>query len=194
MRPSYNYKVSLIGRSGVGKSSFAHRLVRDSFVDNAEATIGASFLTKRIDLKSTDVPSEIALQIWDTAGQERYHSLVPMYTRGAHVILLFTESTNVNEIIQDFKTFKLDEMEVITFIVVPKLDLIKSKFSAYANMQQWCIENDFPSYFISSKSGEGIDELLEAIKDACIKQVPIEQNLPKPIQPSVPEDKPCCPN
>ena len=46
-----------------------------------ESTIGAAFLTQTVCLDDTTVKFEI----WDTAGQERYHSLAPMYYRGAQV-------------------------------------------------------------------------------------------------------------
>ena len=65
-------KVSLLlGDMGVGKSCIAIRFVYGKFSNTHEATIGACFLTKNVELDTHTVKFEI----WDTAGQERYHSL-----------------------------------------------------------------------------------------------------------------------
>ena len=34
------------------------------------------------------------MEIWDTAGQERYHSLAPMYYRGAQAAIVVYDITN----------------------------------------------------------------------------------------------------
>lgn len=36
----------------------------------------------------------IKFEIWDTAGQERYHSLAPMYYRGANAAIIAYDITN----------------------------------------------------------------------------------------------------
>jgi len=50
-----------------------------SYVHVQEPTIGAAFFTQILSLTEATVKFDI----WDTAGQERYHSLAPMYYRGA---------------------------------------------------------------------------------------------------------------
>lgn len=35
-------------------------------------------------------------EIWDTAGQERYHSLAPMYYRGAQAAIVVYDITNAD--------------------------------------------------------------------------------------------------
>mmetsp|Transcript_33534 Transcript_33534/g.85808 ORF Transcript_33534/g.85808 Transcript_33534/m.85808 type:complete len:211 (+) Transcript_33534:196-828(+) len=77
-------KVVLIGDAGVGKTSMALRYVTNQFRDKVESTIGASFLSKTTLID--DKPFKF--QIWDTAGQEKYHSLTPMYYRGAAICIL----------------------------------------------------------------------------------------------------------
>ena len=36
----------------------------------------------------------VKFEIWDTAGQERYHSLAPMYYRGAAAAIIVYDITN----------------------------------------------------------------------------------------------------
>jgi len=50
----------------------------------------AAFLTQTVCLDDTTVKFEI----WDTAGQERYHSLAPMYYRGAQAAIVVYDVTN----------------------------------------------------------------------------------------------------
>lgn len=64
------------------------RFVKGQFHEYQESTIGAAFLTQTVCLDDTTVKFEI----WDTAGQERYHSLAPMYYRGAQVCTLCCRS------------------------------------------------------------------------------------------------------
>ena len=40
--------------------------------------------------------NQVLPQIWDTAGQERYHSLAPMYYRGAQAAIVVYDITNAD--------------------------------------------------------------------------------------------------
>lgn len=56
-----------------------------------EPTIGAAFFTQLLSLTEATVKFDI----WDTAGQERYHSLAPMYYRGAAAAVVVYDISNV---------------------------------------------------------------------------------------------------
>ena len=73
-------KVVLLGKSEVGKTTLAHRLVTGKFYDSKSSTIGAAY--------STIEHAGVKLGIWDTAGQERYDSLVGIYYRDASIVLM----------------------------------------------------------------------------------------------------------
>lgn len=97
-------KVVLLGDTGVGKSSLVLRFVTNNFKPYSESTIGASFMSKMITVNS----KQIKFQIWDTAGQEKYHSLAPMYYRGAAAAIIVYDITRPNT----FNTLKnwVDEL------------------------------------------------------------------------------------
>ncbi|EFN54068.1 hypothetical protein CHLNCDRAFT_25172 [Chlorella variabilis] len=81
-------KLVLLGEMGSGKTSLVQRFVRGQYFENQESTIGASFFTKTIPEK------HVKFEIWDTAGQERYHSLAPMYYRGAAAAIVVYDVTH----------------------------------------------------------------------------------------------------
>jgi len=91
-------KVVLLGDTGVGKSSLVLRFVTNNFKPYSESTIGASFMSKMIMVGGLP----IKFQIWDTAGQEKYHSLAPMYYRGAAAAIIVYDITRMNT----FKTLR----------------------------------------------------------------------------------------
>ncbi|XP_028292349.1 ras-related protein Rab-17-like isoform X2 [Gouania willdenowi] len=76
-------KMVLLGSSGVGKSSLALRFGKDQF-RSTSPTVGCAYLTRMVHLSDVS----LRFEIWDTAGQETYHSVTPLYYRGAHTALL----------------------------------------------------------------------------------------------------------
>lgn len=56
-----------------------------------EPTIGAAFFTQILSLPE----ATLKFDIWDTAGQERYHSLAPMYYRGAAAAIVVYDITSM---------------------------------------------------------------------------------------------------
>lgn len=83
-------KFVLLGDAGVGKSSLVMRIVNGVFSNHSEPTIGASFYQKIIVEESI----RYKCQVWDTAGQEKYHSLAPMYYRGAGAVIVTFDITD----------------------------------------------------------------------------------------------------
>ncbi len=186
----YNYKIALVGRSGVGKSCIAMRIVRDTFTQDQEATIGAAFMTKQIKTNPGEIPNIVQLQIWDTAGQERYHSLLPMYTRGSHIILLCIDNPSLEALKHDIKTYNIDSIDVTVLIIVSKYDLIDK--NDFEEIQNYCNDNQYPIYYVSSKTRAGIDELIETMKLDCMRKNPMNKNVIKSPTNNYKEEKSCC--
>ncbi|NXO32887.1 RAB17 protein, partial [Cisticola juncidis] len=88
-RPSYMFKVVLLGSMSVGKSSLAYRYVRNDFRELL-STVGCSFFIQTLQLDE----ATIKFEIWDTAGQEKYQSVCHLYYRDAHAALLVYDIAN----------------------------------------------------------------------------------------------------
>ncbi|GLT97365.1 hypothetical protein SLE2022_149330 [Rubroshorea leprosula] len=85
-----NAKLVLLGDMGAGKSSLVLRFVKGQFLEFQESTIGAAFFSQTVAVND----STVKFEIWDTAGQERYHSLAPMYYRGAAAGIIVYDITS----------------------------------------------------------------------------------------------------
>ena len=79
-----NFKIIIVGDSGVGKSSLLKRAVQNKFDGNYQATIGFEFLL--MHFKVNDL--KLKLQIWDTCGQEMYRSLVQGFYRNTSLAIV----------------------------------------------------------------------------------------------------------
>ena len=158
MLKKVNYKLVLVGDSAVGKSCVATRYVSDDFYEFQEPTIGASFMAKKITIDNT----EIKLEIWDTAGQERYHSLTPMYYRGAKAALVVFDITNrisyersrswVSELRQNCN-------DVIIILVGNKIDRESQRNVEKDVVSSYAYENDLEYIETSAKNSHNIDNL-----------------------------------
>eukprot|EP01127_Copromyxa_protea_P003276 TRINITY_DN1310_c0_g1_i8.p1 TRINITY_DN1310_c0_g1~~TRINITY_DN1310_c0_g1_i8.p1 ORF type:complete len:186 (-),score=22.96 TRINITY_DN1310_c0_g1_i8:213-770(-) len=153
-------KVVLLGSSGVGKTSIVIRYVQSAFAADQQATIGASFWTKRLHF----VDNSITLQIWDTAGQERYRSITPMYYRGAQAAILVFDVTNIESFenaqswIEELK--QSTEEDLVLVIAANKADLPKAKWVITVEDIQRLVNSVGGSLFqTSAKLGTGIDEM-----------------------------------
>lgn len=89
-------KLVLLGDMGTGKTSLVLRFVKGQFFEFQESTIGAAFFTQVLSLNE----ATIKFDIWDTAGQERYHSLAPMYYRGAAAAVVVYDITSMDSFVR----------------------------------------------------------------------------------------------
>lgn len=91
-------KVVMVGESSVGKTSLTIRFTQNHFKENsAIATIGASFLSKTLDVTGKGL---VKFNIWDTAGQEKYRSIAALYYRGVDCAVIVYDITNKESFIE----------------------------------------------------------------------------------------------
>ncbi|XP_046651154.1 ras-related protein Rab-37-like isoform X2 [Daphnia pulicaria] len=88
---SAQFKVMLLGDSGVGKTCLLIRFKDKAFMSGSYiATIGIDYRNKVLVVDG----AKVKLQIWDTAGQERFRSVTHAYYRDAHALFLLYDVTN----------------------------------------------------------------------------------------------------
>ena len=178
-----NYKIILVGDSGVGKTCILMRAVNNKFSENYQATIGFEFLLMYFQVNNI----KIKLQIWDTCGQEMYRSLIQgFYRNTTSTILVFSKTNrssfdNLGMWIKDIKNNTEQDMPI--FLVGNKCDEEKKKvevnkeeaeeFSKQYNLKYFCES--------SAKTGYNINQIFEEVAKVVYKDFCLKRNTRKQI-------------
>jgi len=183
----FQFKLVLLGDSAVGKSSLVLRFVRGQFFEYQESTIGAAFLTQTVALNDTTVKFEI----WDTAGQERYHSLAPMYYRGAAAAIVVFDITNRDSFQRAKQWVKELQRQGNPNIVIAlagnKVDLSSKRKVEAEEAQAYADDNGIMFKETSAKTAHNVNELfVEIAKKLPKNQAPNPQTNSVVIQPNQP--------
>ena len=80
----YNYKIIVIGDSGVGKTCLTNYAVKEEFIEGVIPTVGYDFFSYVLRYKD----KIIKLAIWDTCGQEKYRSLIDGFFVGSSLAII----------------------------------------------------------------------------------------------------------
>eukprot|EP00041_Stephanoeca_diplocostata_P001690 m.20994 g.20994 ORF g.20994 m.20994 type:complete len:207 (-) comp12280_c0_seq2:312-932(-) len=166
------FKLVLLGESAVGKSSLVLRFVKGQFHEYQESTIGAAFLTQTVCLDDTTVKFEI----WDTAGQERYHSLAPMYYRGAQAAIVVYDVTNTDTFNRAKTWVKELQRQANPNIVIAlagnKADLAGKRAVDLEEAQVYAEDNGLLFMETSAKTAKNVNEIFLAIAKKLPKNEP----------------------
>jgi len=157
------FKMVLLGESAVGKSSLVLRFVKGQFHEYQESTIGAAFLTQTVSVDDTTVK----LELWDTAGQERYHSLAPMYYRGAQAAIVVYDITNADTFSRAKVWVKELQRQAAPNIVIAltgnKADLATKRQVEVVDAQTYAEENGLIFMETSAKTAMNVNDIFMAI-------------------------------
>ncbi|CAF4872323.1 unnamed protein product [Pieris macdunnoughi] len=163
------FKLVLLGESAVGKSSLVLRFVKGQFHEYQESTIGAAFLTQTLCLDDTTVKFEI----WDTAGQERYHSLAPMYYRGAQAAIVVYDITNQDTFGRAKNWVKELQRQASPSIVIAlagnKSDMAAKRMVEFDEAQAYADENGLLFMETSAKTAMNVNDIFLAIANKLPK-------------------------
>ncbi|EIE25802.1 small rab-related GTPase [Coccomyxa subellipsoidea C-169] len=156
-------KLVLLGDMGAGKSSLVLRFVKGQFFDYQESTIGAAFLTKTIPEKG------VKFEIWDTAGQERYHSLAPMYYRGAAAAVVVFDITNAESFAKAKNWVKELQRQgnpnMIMALAGNKADLAAQRAVTSEDAKAYADENSLFFWETSAKTNVNVAEVFHDIAE-----------------------------
>ena len=160
-------KITLIGNSGVGKTSIINQYIDQTFDEANAATIGANYSEKVI----TKNNKEYELNIWDTAGQEKFHSVGKHFYKDAYIVCLVYDITSQDSLEQletiwypDIK--KYGEKYTILAVVGNKSDLYENDNLADENHAKEFAQSINAIFMLTSaKTGDGIEKLFDTLVD-----------------------------
>jgi len=164
----------LLGDVGAGKSSLVLRFVKDQFVEFQESTIGAAFFSQTLAVNDATVKFEI----WDTAGQERYHSLAPMYYRGAAAAIIVFDVTNqasferAKKWVQELQAQGNPNM--VMALAGNKSDLLDARKVTAEDAQTYAQENGLFFMETSAKTATNVKEIFYEIARRLPRVQPTE--------------------
>ncbi|CDW79731.1 UNKNOWN [Stylonychia lemnae] len=154
------FKVIVIGDSGVGKSCIVQRLTQDMFKDDHQITIGVEFgaFVMKIEGKI------IKLMIWDTAGQEQFRSITKLFYKNSDAAIIVYDVSR-RESFDDVQTWQ-NEIEnntdesVLQYLVGNRVDLEDSREISHQEGSSLAKDKRFGNFFeTSAKTGQNIREL-----------------------------------
>lgn len=201
------YKVSLCGKSGVGKTSIFRRLRGDGFeIDTSKFQHLAE---EKIKVQVED--KTIIIDLWDTSGMERYSRLTRQHYFGSSVVLLVYDCDDM-ESLRDLAGYYKDSKDnasgAAIVLVRNKIDQelqcvgIKDAEKILCNHKEKDLSVCKFKFRAetSAKEKTGINELMQKVAKYLLKNAQpsnsrkeFEKIKPKPEPPSNPSTTNSCP-
>lgn len=159
-------KVVMLGQSACGKTSIVERFIYNRFSSNYQATIGAAFGARRVNVQGKD----ICVGLWDTAGSERYEAMSHMYYRDAKAAVICYDVTDA-ESAERAKFWVTEiqkhEEQCHVWLCGTKLDLViedpKTREVDFHDMSDYAETIGGRVVETSSKTGENVEKLFNAV-------------------------------
>jgi Ras-related protein Rab-18 len=168
-QPQYNFKILLIGDSGVGKTSILSSFVNGTFEEGLKSTVGVDLRVKMVQVNDQDV----RCILWDTAGQERFRTLTSAYYRGAQGVVLTYDMTSRSSFI-DLKSWikEMDQYlttDPVTIIVANKVDRKDERTVSTSEGMAFAREQGTMYIETSAKTQQGIQQAFEELLQKIIE-------------------------
>jgi len=190
------FKVIVVGNSGVGKSCLVHHLTENKFDVNTPATVGVDFRVCPVTLGDQRV---VKMQLWDTVGQERFRAINSQFYRGAHGAFIVYDVTDKDSFdnlpywFNDIKSFG-DGGPSIRLLIGNKCDLRNRRVTLEA-AKRFAKQLDVPMFETSAKNATNIKGALIWMAHELSKAptIPVDAivDLESTTVPPNPEKK-CC--
>lgn len=168
------FRTSVIGDSGVGKTSILKRMEKGEFDEKHVPTVGVDFIVQHYTDKRTGL--EYKLQLWDSAGQEVFRSIAQNFYRSADAVIIVFDLLDIKSI-NDIAVKWLSDVDKLSPEHSIKI-LVGNKSDGYDARTDWgntkgvaqkiCQEYGYEYMEVSAKDGTNVRELLEKMAISLI--------------------------
>ena len=184
----FNFKIIIIGNSGIGKSSITNRGTKNIFYNDFSSTIGFENYSFNIKLEE----KIIHLHIWDTCGQEKFRSLIQNFYRKASlafIVYSVTDRESFEQVDNWYREVKNNtgNVDIKIFLIGNKIDLENLRVVQTEEGQKYYEENNLTKFFeVSAKSGFNAQNIfIEAAKVLYDDYLSYNQNNKKSINKNI---------
>ncbi|KAG8451231.1 hypothetical protein GDO86_003463 [Hymenochirus boettgeri] len=176
----FQFRILLLGDSGVGKTSILHWYIEGQVADTTAETVGVDFCCKE---EEPEPGVKVRLQFWDTAGQERYRAVTRSYYRNAAGVILLFDLTNR----QSFDNINEWHKEVtertqgkpLTFLLLgAKNDLTEQRKVSREEAQRTADNLGAPYLETSARTGSNVSAALSLVCRELLKAARAERKAP----------------
>ena len=186
-----SYKVIIIGRYGVGKTTIINKLM-------GKASDGEYAPTMTIDIKNIQAKVNdkiIQINIWDCCGNEKFGEETPQLFKNASIVILayaINDKQSYDALKNWYNILKIHTYESIIFLIGNKSDLEKEREVTIEDAENFKNEYvDIKIFFeTSALNGNNMDKLLDNIAISIYeKNKKDEAQLENAIRNSITLDK-----
>lgn len=159
-------KITLVGDSGVGKTSIIAKFVTGIFMTDMNSTSGLNYSQKIYEKNG----EKICLNLWDTAGQEKFRALGQNFYKDSFIILIIYDISDR----QSFKNIKeiwypdincYGEKFKLISIVGNKKDKYEEEEVTEDEAKSFADEINAKFFLVSANTGEGIEDMFNFLAD-----------------------------
>jgi len=183
---STEYKVVILGESGIGKTSLVNRLNELPFETRVQSTIGSP--KKKFKLSEReDAPDFL---FYDTAGDRKWEGGIEPSLRTSqggdtHVVIIALDmlsphETNKQSLAKLRTLVQQDASAAHLMVVLTKSDLSKVAQTREADVKAWLSDDSIPVIETSSKELLNINDVKEVLLKTCVASAEAIANQPPP--------------
>ncbi|KAM5181961.1 ras-related protein Rab-42 [Mantella aurantiaca] len=175
----FQFRVLLLGDSGVGKTSLLRRYTNEEFSETTGPTVGVDFCCR---IEEPEDGVKVRLQFWDTAGQERYRAVTRSYYRNAACVILLFDLTarktfeNIQNWYQEV-TERAQPHPLIFLLLGTKSDLRTLRDVTREEAQNVANAINAPYLETSARSGSNISAALSLICRELLREAREEKEI-----------------
>ncbi|CAD8084807.1 unnamed protein product [Paramecium sonneborni] len=197
----YQYKIVIIGDSGVGKTNIMTQFTRGEFSEETKTTVGVEFANKQLVIDDKIIKA----QLWDTAGQERYRAIISSYYKGASGALIVFDITkqstfdNVDRWMKEIQESTSNDISII--LVGNKSDLRHLRQISSDVSSSYASKHKIAFLETSAKDGSNVhqafNQLINEIhsknkNNSIFTQKKTNQSITEAVQIETQKDSGCC--